>query len=277
MPENGNLVIGRICLSPAQEVGFEGDGYVFLMLLRGQAYWMGPGVNHVINGNELTIVARGSGCSLRSGRFEESELVGFSVRIKALAGVLTLDEQIHLQRWLKESELPVSLAVNHAATMVYTQLVQERLTGGLRDRARALEILAMAYSEFDEGGERVVFDDHGSNSCEARMKRFFQSLSVLEVGKLTMEQLAEVCGCTPRHAGRVFRRNFGVSLREKQNEIRMERATELLGVADAPINQIAESCGFGDAQSLVLAFRKHHGMSPREWKQKFGPVPSQTI
>jgi AraC-like DNA-binding protein len=61
-------------------------------------------------------------------------------------------------------------------------------------------------------------------------------------------------------------RDEGTSLQGLKDEVRRERATELLRRADKPIKQIAADCGFRSEKSFTRAFREWTGRPPTEWR-----------
>ena len=70
-----------------------------------------------------------------------------------------------------------------------------------------------------------------------------------------------------RRAEQRFRFAAGHSVLDEINAVRIERAKELLGMPDCPIESIAEQCGFRSSAHLRVLFRRNTGMSMREWRK----------
>ncbi|WP_302172437.1 AraC family transcriptional regulator [uncultured Hydrogenophaga sp.] len=63
----------------------------------------------------------------------------------------------------------------------------------------------------------------------------------------------------------------GASLQSLKDEVRLQRASELLLRTSRPIKQVAEAAGFRNEKSFARAFRAWTGRTPSEWRQ-----PGQT-
>ena len=65
----GNLGIQSITLFPAEELRFDGEGYLVLMLQEGQAYWLEAEASAMVERGQLLVVPRGGDRCLRGGAF----------------------------------------------------------------------------------------------------------------------------------------------------------------------------------------------------------------
>lgn len=79
-------------------------------------------------------------------------------------------------------------------------------------------------------------------------------------------ELAEVALVSARKLLRLFKRVEGCSPRAYAQELRMERARELLRTTDAPMADIARSLGFTRQGSFSEAFRRSFGCTPRDYR-----------
>jgi hemolysin activation/secretion protein/AraC-like DNA-binding protein len=80
--------------------------------------------------------------------------------------------------------------------------------------------------------------------------------------------MAERLNCSKRQFGRVFRREFGMPLRARQIELRLQRAQQLLVDSDAKITNVAYDCGYRHLGLFNTMFKKSFGMTPSEWRRK---------
>lgn len=78
---------------------------------------------------------------------------------------------------------------------------------------------------------------------------------------------ARELGVSPEELGAAFRRFEGRSFEAALQEMRLESARELLTSTCLSIADIAQSSGFYDHSHLVRAFRRHHGMTPGEYRR----------
>ncbi|OBZ18323.1 hypothetical protein A8L34_01685 [Bacillus sp. FJAT-27264] len=83
---------------------------------------------------------------------------------------------------------------------------------------------------------------------------------------LSIDQLAEVIGSSPRTLSRLFRAQLHCSPSRYLSEIRMKQAKTLLLKTDATLEQIALGTGYSDAYSFGKTFKKHFGISPVRFK-----------
>ena len=92
-------------------------------------------------------------------------------------------------------------------------------------------------------------------------------------GPLSTETLAAIADL-PTHAfHRRFRAAFGETPAAYVRRLRLERAAWRLQLHGDSILAIALDCGFGDHETFTRAFRRHYGLSPREWRRA-GRYPS---
>lgn len=70
-----------------------------------------------------------------------------------------------------------------------------------------------------------------------------------------------------RHAGRLFRATTGQSVHAYLVRARLAAAAQLLAEAELPLKEIARRCGFTDVRHFITTFRKHHGLTPTEFRR----------
>lgn len=82
----------------------------------------------------------------------------------------------------------------------------------------------------------------------------------------SQEDLADHLGLSREHVSRRFREVYGVSPGRYCNQLRMNRAKDLLKVSFAPIAEVALQCGYADANSFSRALKQYYNRSPREMR-----------
>lgn len=90
----------------------------------------------------------------------------------------------------------------------------------------------------------------------------------------TVGELARFCGCSQRHFSRLFHECSGVCVRERQIQLRLECAGQLLRESNAKIIQVAMDSGYRHIGLFNAMFKKRFGMTPSEWRRE-GIVPSR--
>jgi AraC-like DNA-binding protein len=126
-----------------------------------------------------------------------------------------------------------------------------------------LEVTAAAFSE--EMGKHQLPETAGG-SAELRFKELIQAMPDSELVNHTPEQLAQLCGCSPRHLSRLFRKHFGSTIRSRQTELRLLKAKRLLAETNAKIIHVAHESGYRHLGLFNLMFKKYLGMTPSEWR-----------
>ena len=69
------------------------------------------------------------------------------------------------------------------------------------------------------------------------------------------------------HFCHIFKEFTGKTMKEYLNNLRIEKAEQLLVNTDAAIGEVAFLCGFNDSNYFSRKFRQIKGKSPREWRR----------
>lgn len=83
----------------------------------------------------------------------------------------------------------------------------------------------------------------------------------------TIESLAREVGLGTTKLKNGFKGLFGTTISQFANDIRMDRARELLCKPDMPISQVAEILGYEYQNSFTAAFRRHFGVLPKDCRR----------
>lgn len=87
---------------------------------------------------------------------------------------------------------------------------------------------------------------------------------------LSLAALAERIHMSPRHFARLFTAEVGVSPGRYVERVRLETARHLLATSDDGTAAVARAAGFGNYQALRRAFITTLGVSPAEYRRRFG-------
>lgn len=104
----------------------------------------------------------------------------------------------------------------------------------------------------------------------ANYQRFLPLLEVLENNIQTppkLQQMAEVVQLTPSYLSGTFKRQFGLTIRQYINNLRIQQTKELLIHTDLTLDHIADKVGFYDAYHLSKTFSKITGQSPGKYRK----------
>lgn len=88
--------------------------------------------------------------------------------------------------------------------------------------------------------------------------------------QLSVGDLAAVAGMSARHFSRVFLEWAKVTPHEFVERVRIDSARRLLEASAKPLKSIAWDCGFASADRMRLAFVRHLGVTPMQYRSTFG-------
>ncbi|GGR01306.1 helix-turn-helix domain-containing protein [Deinococcus ruber] len=100
--------------------------------------------------------------------------------------------------------------------------------------------------------------DHALSLARRIQQDFAQPLQV--------QSLAAELGLHPNYVSGVFRKVFGVSLREYLMRCRLAQAQHLLIASELSVLDVALESGFGSTSRFFAAFAERHGCSPRAYR-----------
>lgn len=84
---------------------------------------------------------------------------------------------------------------------------------------------------------------------------------------LTVEEIAEHFHYSSDYLSKVFRSQFGITLKQYVIERRLSVAKRLLTTSDIPIKQIGQAVGFADTVLFEKFFRYHAGVTPKRFRE----------
>ncbi len=85
---------------------------------------------------------------------------------------------------------------------------------------------------------------------------------------LSVDEIAHRIGISGEYLRHLFKRQFGMGIKEFSLEKRIERAKELLLHSPMRHKEIAESCGFANERAFCTAFKCRTGITPGEFKER---------
>jgi AraC-like DNA-binding protein len=131
---------------------------------------------------------------------------------------------------------------------------------------RLLEILCSAEKYSLLAGETSVgvhdmTDSRLTDVCLFVRENFFRPIPVKEV--------AAIARMSPHSFSRYFSRSTGSGFVDYVNQVRTNKACYLLRETDHQINEIVFECGFATVSNFNKQFRKHAGMSARDYRAQY--------
>jgi transcriptional regulator GlxA family with amidase domain len=132
---------------------------------------------------------------------------------------------------------------------------------GDRQRLRSLTSLTLD----------AAIGDAPSASAARRDRRMFSQAVAILTRQLTQPpsavELAHRVGTNQQRLTRIFREQVGMSAFEYLQQLRLERGRGLLHDTDLQVQLIADRVGYRNAGDFTRAFRRHFGVTPRQYRQ----------
>src|SRR6266436_3070471 len=262
-----HLFLNEITLPPSAEWMDSSPGWRFLRVSQGAAYWLAQGAARELAPGDLVVVAPAGEGSLRASQLGEVKLHFFHFCPEQLSGFLTLSERHYLETSATQGKSAIRFlpATGTTAQEFAALIALEPSPNTLAQRCRLLHLVATAFA--DEMVRHQVPPARSSVALH-RFKSLIQEMPDHELISRTPEQLAQLCGCSLRHFSRLFRKQFGSSIRGKQTELRLVKASQLLSDTDAKIIHVALESGYRHLGLFNFMFKKYLGMTPSEWRRK---------
>ena len=83
-----------------------------------------------------------------------------------------------------------------------------------------------------------------------------------------LDSIADILNMSPVYLGRLIKKHTSKSITDYINEVRIEKAAELLATTDQLISDIARETGFAGTSYFGRVFKKSHGITPNEYRLK---------
>ncbi len=113
--------------------------------------------------------------------------------------------------------------------------------------------------------ETINISNEHNSSIASKIKTY---IDFNYLKKVSLVELADKFCVSKSHLCREFTKNFGMSPIKYLNNLRMEKAKELLSISDYSICEIAYCVGFNDIHYFSRYFNKQEGISPAAYRKK---------
>ena len=104
-----------------------------------------------------------------------------------------------------------------------------------------------------------------NNKYTKKTKERFLQLKNVYQNPLTLEDLSKASGMSPKYFCRFFHEMINKTPIEYLNYYRIEISCEKLLATELSITEIALNCGFNDVSYFIKTFKKHKGVTPKQY------------
>jgi len=258
----------HVALSGNCFVGSEGHETVeveemsIVMLPTGDSHWIAdqPGRNLVSSARA------GEACDLGDPFFQQGEITN-----RLMCGIVQYDQESphpllnSLPDILHIPRLETGQPIWSTVTLIDAEMNRTEGRGGtIVDRLTEvlfLQLLNYYAEQSDEAGGFLV---------ALRDRRLQQALTLIHSEPAfawSLLSLGERVGMSPATLVRHFKNAVGVAPMTYILNWRIMKAYNLIKYTSTPLEQIAESVGFGSARTLSKSFQRHYHYTPKELRQ----------
>ena len=99
----------------------------------------------------------------------------------------------------------------------------------------------------------------------------FKAIEYLENNyskKISLKEISEELFVSPNYLSRLFKREMDINLFDYLQKIRLEEAKKLLDNLNYKVYEISEMVGYGDTKYFSNIFKKIHGYTPMEYRNR---------
>nr|WP_305146746.1 AraC family transcriptional regulator [Blautia marasmi] len=104
-----------------------------------------------------------------------------------------------------------------------------------------------------------------TEQCKDYVKKHFKE-------KVYLDDIAGKLGISSSYLSRIFKRETGICIQDYVNDIRIERAANLLIYSEESIPRIAEYVNFPSQSYFGKIFKAKKNMTPRQYRESYKPT-----
>jgi AraC-like DNA-binding protein len=169
-----------------------------------------------------------------------------------------------MTRLVKESGPVIDVSPGGPLAGIALRLMRGAFRKDFRDRFE----VEMALFEFLVACEQQADKNRTSSTQGGRLLEDVRARVVTRLPKaLDVNALASDYGLSRTHFSHFFRAQTGLTPARFATEVRVHLATRMLLDTRAPLKQIAEDCGFANANYFCKVFRRFQHMSPASYRR----------
>lgn len=261
-----HLILQELAIPSSAEWKPDHRVWTAVRVAAGYGYCLEGGSARDLKTGDAIIIGPTSTTIFRASQLGELKLEYFTVEPHLLDGLFTVMEWHQLEQVTSSNTQRVYFhGANEAPAQKFTRLAALSQRDALPARLAFLQLWASCLTNM-----LPAFSQPSASrkKLRQRFRQFFSQLSEKELAASSLTDMAAELNCSERHFSRMFREEFGVSLRDCQNELRMQRACRLLQDFKTKISSVALECGYRHLGLFNIMFKKRFGLSPSQWRRQ---------
>jgi hemolysin activation/secretion protein/AraC-like DNA-binding protein len=263
-----HLILQELTLRPSGEWTPQVRGWTIARVAEGGGYWLHDGTARELNVGDGFVVGFNTRPLVRASQLGLFKLQFFTVQPHYLNGVLTVAE-CHQLETVPDSPSPRFSIFTASEPMgqKFARIVDQPRGDTLSLRCALLQLWSGSVHSFLA---TPVSESAGGNKLHERFQQLVGKMTEAELAESSLSDLARQLHCSERHFSRLFREEFGVPLRARQIELRLQRAQQLLADSNAKVINVAYDSGYRHLGLFNAMFKRRFGVTPSEWRQQNG-------
>ena len=121
-------------------------------------------------------------------------------------------------------------------------------------------------------GKLCQLSEENAGSFDGTAEKIYQWIRMNAFADLTVAAVAEKFNYSPDHLSRICKAHFKENAGEMIDRFLMLRAKELLSHTGKYVKEIAADLRFKDDKSFIGYFKYHEGVSPTEFRRRYGKI-----
>ncbi len=231
---------GSIALPPEGEWIPTLEGWILLGVRSGTGYWLGPGSGVTLDPGDLLVVSSARPGSLRASLLGPLKASCRGIGWAEIRCVANLREVPILEALLRDEAASVlRFTATDPRAVRFAELDGSPDPNGFTTRLRWMafwgELVELEKIQKSAPGD-------GLKGVGVRFRRLIERLPCSGLAEMTSENLAQLCGCSTRHFGRLFRRHFGISFRERRRQLQSDEESVTVTETSQERPRAAISC-----------------------------------
>ena len=261
-----HLTVRETSLPAGAEWSPQFSNWLMIQIEAGTGYWIHSRQNLELERGTVLMLPPNSDGIILASQVGELSVCFFGVDPMRLMGLMTMTEQSFFRAAAGQQAFSARvLAAHEPLAAKLRETFRDRKQGGSLFRLQLLQIFMAAFGD-ELSHEPTEFQPVAD--AKQRLSEFLKTTQMSDLINLSFSQLVNISRCTPRHLSRIFRDVVGMSFRDKQAELRLTLACDLLVTTELKIVDVALESGFQSLSLFNLMFARRYGMSPGRWRQK---------
>jgi AraC-like DNA-binding protein len=262
-----HLVLKEMALPPGSEWTVEAPGWSFLHVTTGTGYWLHPRRNYELTTGTVLVVSDRAHGVTRASQLGELVVHYFRLQPERLSGLVSWGEQQFLQMAATNEHLAVRLFPPTAPlSETLRKICDDNRASTFIRRLQLLDLFVQAFGN-DLSSHKATITEPVVDA-KGRLINLLNDTPPSELLDVTFADLMQETRCTARHLSRIFHQVVGMSFREKQAQVRLMRAQELLATTESKVVEVALESGYQSLSLFNLMFKRRFGMTPAKWRDQ---------